>query len=105
MRRVGDLLNHLPRRHEDRRRFDDFPNQPTAQAVCLKGKVVDSSLRRFGGRSFYEAVVMDESGGVFGSGRITCRWFNMRFIHKLVATGHEVVVYGKNGHSDRIKLV
>ena len=93
--RVGELLDHLPRRHEDRRRFDTFPNQPTGHAVCLKGKVVDSSMRRFGGRSFYEAVVMDESGGVFGSGRITCRWFNMRFIHKLVATGHEVVVYGK----------
>ena len=38
---------------------------------------------------------MDGSGGVFGSGKITCRWFNMPFIHKLVATGQEVVVYGK----------
>lgn len=93
--RVGDLLNHLPHRHEDRRYFDLFPNQPTGVAICLKGRVVDSSMRRFGGNSFYEAVVMDEAGGVFGSGRITCRWFNMRFVHKLVATGHEVVVYGK----------
>ena len=43
----------------------------------------------------YEAVVMDGSGGVFGSGKITCRWFNMPYIHKLVASGHEVIVYGK----------
>jgi len=38
---------------------------------------------------------MDGAGGVFGSGKITCRWFNMPFIHKLVAAGQEVVVYGK----------
>ena len=96
MRTAADVLNHLPKRHEDRRRFDLFPNQPTAQAVCLRGTVIDASRRRFGrGGGAYEAVVMDGSGGVFGSGKITCRWFNMPFIHKLVATGHEVVVYGK----------
>ncbi len=38
---------------------------------------------------------MDGAGGVFGSGKITCRWFNMPFVHKLVATGQDVVVYGK----------
>jgi ATP-dependent DNA helicase RecG len=56
--------------------------------------VVDTSKRHFG-RSFHEAVVMDGTGGVFGSGKITCRWFNMPFIHKLVAVGQELVVYGK----------
>ena len=96
------LLDHLPKRYEDRRRFDPFPTQPTPAAVCLRGTVVDSSKRRFGrGRGFYEAVVMDGSGGVFGSGKITCRWFNMPFIHKLVATGQEVVVYGKVKDSKR----
>lgn len=91
-----DLLDHLPKRYEDRRRFDAFPNQATAAAVCLRGTVIDASLKHFGpGRKFYEAVVMDGSGGVFGSGKITCRWFNMPFIQKLVATGHEVSVFGK----------
>jgi len=95
-RTVADLLDHFPRRYEDRRRFDAFPNQPTGQPVCLRGTVVDASLRHMGpGRRFYEAVVMDGTGGVFGSGKITCRWFNMPFIHKLVAAGHEVIVYGK----------
>lgn len=91
-----ELLLHVPKRYEDRRRFDSFPNQPTIKALSLRGKVVDSTTRRFGGgRGFYEAVIMDESGGVFGSGKITCRWFNMHFIHKLVAAGQDVVVYGK----------
>ncbi len=90
------VLAHLPRRYEDRRRFDAFPNQSSAVPVCLRGTVIDAALRGFGhGRRFYEAIVMDGSGGVFGSGKITCRWYNMPFIHKLVATGHEVILYGR----------
>jgi ATP-dependent DNA helicase RecG len=93
---AAEVLQWIPKRHEDRRRFDAFPVQPAATAVCLRGTVVDASLRHFGpGRKFYEAVVMDGSGGLFGSGKVTCRWFNMPFIHKLVASGHEVIVYGK----------
>ena len=90
------VLDHLPRRYEDRRRFDAFPNQSSAIPVCLRGTVIDAAPRGFGhGRRFFEAIVMDGSGGVFGSGKVTCRWYNMPFIHKLVATGHEVIVYGK----------
>lgn len=93
---AGDLLGYFPKRYEDRRRFDAFPNQPGSSAVCLRGTVVDSASRRFGARGgFYEAVVMDGSGGVFGSGKITCRWFNMPFIRKIIAAGQQVVVYGK----------
>lgn len=90
------LLAHFPKRYEDRRRFDAFPNQPSASAVCLRGGVIDASSRRFGaGKGFFEAVVMDGSGGVFGSGKITCRWFNMPFLGKVIAAGQQVVVYGK----------
>lgn len=93
---AAQVLDHLPKRYEDRRRFDSFPNQASPNAVCLRGTVIDSAKRHFGpSRGFYEAIVMDGTGGVFGSGKITCRWFNMPFIHKLVATGQEVVVYGK----------
>jgi ATP-dependent DNA helicase RecG len=91
-----DVLQWLPKRHEDRRRFDAFPVQAGGSAVCLRGTVVDSAMRGFGRtRRSYEIVVMDGAGGVFGSGKVTCRWFNMPFIHKMVASGHEVVVYGK----------
>jgi ATP-dependent DNA helicase RecG len=93
---AADVIDHLPKRYEDRRRFDNFPNQPTSSAVCLRGMVIDTSKRHFGrAKGFYEAVVMNGEGGVFGSGKITCRWFNMSFIHKLVAAGQEVIVYGK----------
>ncbi len=93
---VASVIGHFPKRYEDRRRFDLFPVQATLDPVCLRGRVVDASLRHLGpDRRFYEAVVMDDSGGVFGSGKITCRWFNMPFMKNLVATGHKLIVYGR----------
>lgn len=93
---VEEVLRYLPKRYEDRRNFEAFPNQSTPQAVCIKGIVIDVSRGQYGkGKGLYEAVVMDGKGGVFGSGKITCRWFNMSFIHKILATGLELIVFGK----------
>jgi ATP-dependent DNA helicase RecG len=57
--------------------------------------VIDSGTKGFGKTRFYEAIIMDGNGGVFGSGKITCRWFNMPFMSKVIATGHQVIAYGK----------
>ena len=92
----ADLLGHFPKRYEDRRRFDAFPVQETARPVCIRGTIVDTSIRRFGaGRGFYEAILSEGSGSVFGSGRITCRWFNMPYLAQMIAVGQEVCVFGK----------
>jgi len=92
----GDLLMHLPKRHEDRRQFDAFPVMPTAHPVCLRGMVIDARSMRFSSSyASYEAIILNGSGGVFGSNKITCRWFNMPFLSKMLAAGHEVIVYGK----------
>jgi ATP-dependent DNA helicase RecG len=92
----ADLLMHLPKRHEDRRQFDAFPVMPTAHAVCLRGMVIDARSMRFSSSyAAYEAIILNGSGGVFGSNKITCRWFNMPFLSKMLAAGHEVIVYGK----------
>lgn len=96
MKSYHDLLMHLPKRHEDRRQFDAFPIMPTASAVCLRGMVIDARAMRYAASySAYEAIILNGSGGVFGSNKITCRWFNMPFLAKMLAAGHEVVVYGK----------
>lgn len=96
MKSYHDLLMHLPKRHEDRRQFDAFPIIPTASAVCLRGMVIDARAMRYAASySAYEAIILNGSGGVFGSNKITCRWFNMPFLAKMLAAGHEVVVYGK----------
>ena len=85
---VGDLLDWFPRRHEDRRRFDTFPVQVSGEPVCLRGRVVDSARKRFGGRrQFYEIVIEEGGDSVFSSSRISCRWFNMPYLHRMVAWG------------------
>jgi ATP-dependent DNA helicase RecG len=90
---VAELLDWVPKRYEDRRRFDAFPAQEGGGAVCLRGLVIDTQRKGFGAKGFYEAVVEDHAGGGFS--RLTCRWFNMPFMQKVLATGHEVVLYGK----------
>ena len=90
---ANDLLDWLPKRYEDRRRFDAFPAAAGGPAVCLRGTVIDTQRKGFGGKGFYEVIVEDLGGGGFS--RMTCRWFNMPFMHKMLAAGHEVVLYGK----------
>lgn len=89
----AELLEWLPKRYEDRRRFDAFPASAGGPSVCLRGLVVDTQRRGFAGKGFYEAVIEDHAGGGFS--RLTCRWFNMPFLHKMLATGHEVILFGK----------
>jgi ATP-dependent DNA helicase RecG len=92
---AANLLEYFPKRYEDRRQFDRFPNQATAKAVCLTGGVIDAGNKGFGKMRFYEAIIMDGAGSVFGSGKVTCRWFNMPFMSKVIAAGQQVIAYGK----------
>jgi len=91
---VGELLGHYPRRYEDRTRFDTFPNAPTERAVCLRGKVTDTAHRRFGRQRIFEATLEEVDGGLM-SNPVVCRWFNLPFIHKLIAADHELIVFGR----------
>lgn len=90
---VQQVLDHLPRRYEDRRRFDAFPAQATGKSMCLKGRVIDCQRKGFGGKGFFEVVI--EADGGFSDDTITCRWFSMPYISKMLAVGHELVFFGK----------
>ena len=95
LRTVGDLLHHYPRRHEDRTHFDRFPTEEMETAVCVTGEVMKTSMRRFGGwKRMFEAVLVEEDQNAFSS-LLVCRWFNLSYIQKLIATGQRLVVYGK----------
>lgn len=92
---LADLVTHYPRRHEDRRTFDRFPNGEMEHAVCLCGTVTKTALKRIGGwRKMFEVTLEEANGGIL-SQPIICRWFNMPYIHKLIVTGQDMVVYGK----------
>jgi len=100
LRRLGittieDLLTHFPRRHEDRSVFPEFPSQESDKPVCLCGEVIKTSLRRFGGwRRIFEATLQEPSANVL-SQPLVCRWFNLHYIQKMIATGQQLVVFGK----------
>jgi RecG-like helicase/REP element-mobilizing transposase RayT len=94
LKTVGDLLTHYPRRHEDRREFRGFPREETIVPVCLCGEVAKTRLMRFGGRKIFEAV-LEESGAHALSQPLTCRWFNLHYIQKMIATGQRLVVFGR----------
>ncbi|MGY8688432.1 MAG: ATP-dependent DNA helicase RecG, partial [Verrucomicrobiales bacterium] len=91
---LGDLLLHLPRRYEDRQRFEAFPNQPMERAVCLCGIVTDTKTRFAGRRRFSEVTVENVEPGPF-DGPLVCRWFQMPWVQKLLAVGQQIVIYGK----------
>src|SRR5437773_5695840 len=100
LRRLGietteDLLTHFPRRHEDRTEFPQFPWEETDASICLCGEVTKTSLRRFGGwKKIFEAT-LEESQPNALSEPLVCRWFNLHYVQKMIATGQRIVVFGR----------
>jgi ATP-dependent DNA helicase RecG len=100
LRRLGietaeDLLTHFPRRHEDRHQFPHFPREESDVPICLCGEVVKTSVRRFGGwKKIFEATLEESSPNAL-SEPLVCRWFNLHYVQKMIATGQRLVVFGK----------
>src|SRR5712671_991746 len=92
---VEDLLTHYPRRYEDRQEFAGFPREESETPVCLCGEVVNTALRRFGGWKKIFEVTLQESNADALSQPLVCRWFNLHYVQKMIATGQQLVVYGK----------
>jgi len=92
---VENLLTHFPRRHEDRHQFPQFPHEESDKPICLSGEVIKTSLRRFGGwRKIFEATLQEPNANAL-SQPLVCRWFNLHYIQKMIATGQQLVVFGK----------
>ena len=92
---VEDLLTHYPRRWEDRHEFPRFPREESDGPVCLCGEVVKTSVRRFGGwKKIFEATLEEATPNAL-SEPLVCRWFNLHYIQKMIATGQRLVVFGK----------
>ena len=92
---VEDLLTHFPRRHEDRHQFPEFPRDESDVPICLSGEVIKTSLRRFSGwKKIFEATLQEPNANAL-SQPLICRWFNLHYVQKMIATGQQLVVYGK----------
>jgi RecG-like helicase/REP element-mobilizing transposase RayT len=92
---VEDLLTHFPRRHEDRTEFAKFPREESDVPICLCGEVVKTSLRRFGGwKKIFEATLQESNPNAL-SEPLVCRWFNLHYVQKMIATGQRLVIFGR----------
>ena len=109
IRRLGietwrQLLEHYPRRYEDRTRFGAFPTDGSEEPICLRGIVQTVSARYFGGRKIVEVTVEDVFSTVL-SGRVVCRWFNQHYLQRMLAAGQELIVFGRpKRYKNRIYL-
>ncbi len=102
---VRDLVSHYPRRYEDRRHFDRFPDDASDKPVCLCGVVTRVAVKRLRGwQKMVEVTLEEESDRAF-SGQLICRWFNAHWVQKNLATGQKIVVYGKPKRRGRTGIV
>ena len=94
IRKLRELLEHYPRRHEDRKRFDHFPDVEGDRSYCLSGIVGKTVFRRFGRMRSFEAEIEETPGSPL-TARLTLRWFNLFHVQKSVVTGSRLIVHGK----------
>ena len=63
--------------------------------MCLCGEVTKTSIRRFGGwKKIFEATLQEPNADAL-SQPLVCRWFNLHYVQKMIATGQQMVVFGK----------
>ena len=90
LRTVADLIQHLPRRHEDRRSFRPIASLLDGEQAIVCGRIEKlRSPRLRGRRSLVTASVADESGS------IDVQWWNQPWLMKSLAEGDEIVLFGK----------
>ncbi len=87
---VGDLLYHIPHRHNDFAKIRKISELEFAEEQSVVAKVLEIRESRQGpGRRSTEAVLDDESGSV------KVIWFNNPYLAKSLKPGTPVVVSGK----------
>jgi len=87
---VHDLLWHLPRRHEDRRRFRPIARLRDGETSIVRGTIEGIRPVRVRYRTSYvQATLRDETG------YLDVRWFNLPWVAKILPPGTDVVLFGQ----------
>ena len=90
LRTMGDLLDHLPQRYEDRRECHALRDAPQDRPCCVSAMVAEtprvSYIRR--GLSLVKVKAVD------GTGTVHITFFNQDYIREIMCRGQEYVFYG-----------
>src|SRR3954447_24927392 len=86
---VGDLIEHFPFRHEDRREARTIASLTTGESVTVIAEVRRATVRPSRrGRPRTEATVVDETGPM------KVVWFNQPWVADKLPAGTRVVLHG-----------
>ena len=90
LRTLGDTLDHLPQRYEDRRECCDLQDAPEDRPCCVSAMVAAqpkvSYIRR--GLSLVKVRAVD------GTGTLNITFFNQDYIREVMCVGQTYVFYG-----------
>jgi ATP-dependent DNA helicase RecG len=91
IRRIGDLLDCIPFRYEDRTQFRPIQSLREGDLVLIRGEVcsVGGFDTRRRGFSIFEMLVRD------GKGSIRVKFFNQPYLRRVYQPGCSLVVYGQ----------
>ncbi|MBU0458726.1 hypothetical protein KKF03_04765, partial [Patescibacteria group bacterium] len=88
---VDDLLNYLPRAHEDLSAMNTIATAPLDEKVTIRGTVeAIKNVRTRKGKGLIKASFTDHDGET-----VDVIWFNQPHIKKMLKDGDEVVMTGK----------
>src|SRR5580700_9559951 len=88
---VGDLLNHLPFRYEDRIRFSTIAEIVPGNTYTIQGTVADCGLARFarGRGAIFHLLLQDATGS------LALKFFHGGYLQNRFRIGQRLVVHGK----------
>ncbi len=94
---VGDLLQYLPRAHEDLSMMQTIGGAPMDEKVTIRGVVTGLKLvRTRTGKQLVTGMFTDGEGE-----SVEVIWFNQPHIKRMLTDGQEVVLTGKLGANGR----
>jgi ATP-dependent DNA helicase RecG len=86
---VGDLLNYLPFRYEDRLNPRGIAELRAGEMATVIGEVRNSGLFRTRRMPIFQLTVGQ------GRSRLKCLWFNATYLQDKFKPGHLIALYGK----------
>jgi ATP-dependent DNA helicase RecG len=91
IRTIGDLLDCVPFRYEDRTQFRSMQSLREGEWVLIRGEVrsIGGFDTRRRGFSIFEMLVSD------GKGSIRVKFFNQPYLRRVYQTGCSLVIYGQ----------
>src|SRR5271157_5230200 len=99
---VGDLLNYLPFRYEDRLNPRGIAELRAGEMATVIGEVRNSGLFRTRRMPIFQLTVGQ------GRSRLKCLWFNATYLQDKFKAGQLIALYGKveqDSHSGELQII